>query len=82
MRKKFMTTRLGITIVVSVSAHTYAGEPMSVDFGGMSLTPALKITEAYDDNIRETSVNEISSWVTTIEQVLRCWLRIETIIIS
>ncbi|WP_116472399.1 outer membrane beta-barrel protein [Zobellella maritima] len=49
-------------------------EPQPIDLGGVGLVPTLKISETYDDNVKEASGipgdEERSSWVTTIEPSL------------
>lgn len=57
-----------VAALVILPVQVLAGNPADIRLGGMSLTPTLRLTEAYDDNFRETAApNEASSWITTIE---------------
>lgn len=55
------------SIALAITLPATAGEPMAVLMGPISITPELSVAEAYDDNIRESGINEEDSWVTTIK---------------
>lgn len=62
-----------VAVFTAVSAaQVISGEPKAIPIAdGITLTPLLDLTEAYDDNIYEASVTgDSSSWVTTISPSL------------
>lgn len=65
MNKK-QTMLLAASVGLAVASQINAGEPMAIEMGAVSLTPTLDASLAYDDNIRESGINPINSWVTTI----------------
>lgn len=60
---KFLTASL----VGSVSAYSWAIEPMSVDIRGFQFTPTLQVYQSYDDNYRGLRDNTLDSWITGVK---------------
>lgn len=60
---KFLTA----TLATSVSAYSWAIEPMSVDIRGFQFTPTLLVYQSYDDNYRGVRDNAADSWVTGVQ---------------
>lgn len=69
LSKKILSSAIAAA-ALGVSLQAVAFEPASIRVGEMLLTPTLGITEAYNDNIRETADGE-SSWITTLNGGLR-----------
>ena len=65
---KKLTIRTAIALAASaITANAVANmDPAPIDLGGMTLTPTLNTTFGHNDNIRESGINDESSWVTTI----------------
>lgn len=62
----FRRTAISALILAASSGPALAFEPADIRLGDMTLTPSLRLSEAYDDNFRATRDGE-SSWITTIE---------------
>jgi hypothetical protein len=60
-----------VAALVILPLQVIAGEPADIRVGELSLTPTLRLSEAYDDNFREAAEpDNQSSWITTIEPAL------------
>lgn len=65
MNDRFVTRALVAAVAVVVSNQALAIEPAEIKLGPMALTPTLKFSEGYNDNVDEDA-NENSSWVTEV----------------
>ncbi|WP_379909072.1 hypothetical protein [Marinobacterium aestuariivivens] len=60
-----------LAALVILPTVALAGEPADIRLGEMTFTPTLRLTETYDDNVREAVAEDAeSSWVTTVEPTL------------
>ena len=66
MKKQAFSCSLAAAIASVVAAQALAVEPASIQAGGVTITPTLDLSTAYDDNIREVGINDETSWVTSI----------------
>ena len=65
MNERFIKQTLAAAVVAVVSNQALAIEPAEIDLGPITLTPTLKLAEAYNDNVDEDA-RENASWVTEV----------------
>ena len=68
MKSGELLAGLGLVTMAFASAPALAVQPKPIPLGdGAKVTPTLDLSASYDDNIYQSSANDTSSWITSVE---------------